>query len=743
MSPIPRWALRLVSAPGNVSFQRYRETPSGDLAAVAAACEDSLGLTPNASQLVAARALLAGHGVELDTGEGKTLVGAIAATCHALRGRRVHVLSVNDYLARRDADWMGPLFAAFGVTVAAIGHDTAHDSRRAAYRAQVLYAPVTEIGYDVLRDGIAWEAAERVDPLLDVAIVDEADAVMIDEAVAPLVLAGDSPHAPLDFSREVAIVRTLRQGIDYEFDDQRSTASLTEQGISRAETALHGENLYAHADGEQLSRINVALMAVTLAEKDIDYLVHGNPQRGGSIQLVSASRGRTTKLQRWPDGLHAAVEAKEGIPPSEPGVILDSMTVQELLGRYRSLAGMSGTLLAVASELHEFYGIHTGRVQPNRPNIRSDEPPTPVLDRASKQRAIVDAVTACHRRGRPVLVGTQSVAESEALAAALAGREVRASVLNARNDASEAAVVAGAGDLGAVTISTQMSGRGTDIVLGGPYGEQRDAVLALGGLHIIATSLYPSARLDAQLRGRAGRQGDPGSSQSFVSMEDVIVAENAPGFLRTRLANRGQALTSKRLAEIAATSQGIAEAGRLDQHRATWRYSQAISLQRHRVLAERARILAEGHALTAVTDLDPHLASRLIAEAGSGAAARASRDVALWQLDAAWSEHLAVLGEIRDGIHLRALADADPGDAFHLEALKAFDGFFDGLYSAVVGELARLPARDLAAAVTAAVHRPSATWTYMLVDNPLGTKTDRAVRGLQRMVRRMGGAGRE
>lgn len=739
---LPPWLLRMAGMPGTVSFAKYArlaDDPAGELAAVAALCSSELGLTPTLPQLTAAGALLDGRGVEMDTGEGKTLVGAIAAACHALRGRQVHVLSVNDYLARRDAAWMGPLFAALGITVAAVGQDSSRDERRSAYLAQVLYAPVSEVGYDVLRDGVAWDASGRVEPAFDVAIVDEADAVMIDEAVSPLVLAGNSPYDPQDFRREISIVADLRPGADFEFDEQRSTAFLTDAGVSRVERALGIANLYDSGDGEALSRINVALMAVAIAERDVDYVV-----RAGEVKLVSASRGRVAKRQRWPDGLHAAVEAKEGLAATGPGVILDTITVQELLGRYELLSGMSGTLRAVAAELEEFYSVRTGRVDRDRPNERVDEPPAAFRTREERDRAVAAEVLACGASGRPVLVGTQSVEESEALAervsASLAELGVTSRVLNARNDEAEAEIVAAAGDLGAVTISTQLSGRGTDILLGGPVGERRSEVLALGGLRVLATGMYPSRRLDAQLLGRAGRQGDPGSTRVYVSMEDALVAENAPEFMRAKLARAGSEPSERELVEIAFASQDIAESIRLDQHRATWSYSQAISKQRSKVLRHREEVLGGGEeSLAGVTAADPELIERLVSSAGADVAGRACRDIVLWRLDECWSDHLGALSELRDGIHLRALADENPTDAFHLQALKEFDGFFAGVYALAAEDLARLDLTDLGAAVAAAVRRPSSTWTYMLIDNPLGSKGDRAVRGLQRLLRGAGG----
>ncbi|GAA1320565.1 accessory Sec system translocase SecA2 [Leucobacter albus] len=745
---LPVWLRRVIAAPGAVSFSRLAGGEHRELlTAIADASSDALGLTPTPQQLTAAAALLAGHGVEMDTGEGKTLVGAMAAAGLALLGRRAHVLSVNDYLARRDAAWMGPLFDALGVSVAAIGQGTAHVDRREAYCADVLYAPVSEVGYDVLRNGIAWAASERLDIDFDAVIVDEADAVMIDEAVSPLVLAGETERTGQDFGEEVAIVMALTPGVDYECDEHRSTAFLTDRGLEAVERSLGGEDLYGSSDGARLSRINVALMAVAIAERDVDYVVMDR-----AVKLVSASRGRIARMQRWPDGLHAAVEAKEGLAASRPGTILDSLTVQELLGRYAHRSGMSGTLVAVARELEEFYGIRTGRVERSAANARVDHPPVGLLTRAEKLSAIVGEVGACHSTGRPVLVGTQSVDESEEIASLLAAAGVSARVLNARNDEAEAEVISRAGEPGAVTISTQISGRGTDIRLGGAAEEHRREVVAAGGLSVLASGMYPSRRLDAQLRGRAGRQGDPGSTRVFLSMDDDLVAENAPGYLRQRFARSGSRLGSgalgtaplgsDALAKIAATSQEIAEAIRLDQHRATWEYSLAISRQRRTVLEYREEILLSGAGATgaraaaaAVGRHDADLLAGLVRGSGEAAAQAACRDVTLWQLDELWSEHLELLSELRDGIHLRVLGGEHPTDAFHLQALKEFDGFFATLDERVVSELRLLDPDDLGASVAAAVRRPSSTWTYMLIDNPLGSKSDRAVRGMQRLLK--------
>ncbi|GAA2829893.1 preprotein translocase subunit SecA [Leucobacter komagatae] len=701
------------------------------IAEAAKASTARLGLEPTQHQLAAASALAAGYGVEMDTGEGKTLVGALAAASLALGGRHVHVLTVNDYLARRDAAWMGPIYRDLGLSVAAVGSDSDPSARAEAYRANVVYAAVTEIGYDVLRDGIARDERERVHPILDAAIVDEADAVMIDEAVSPLVLAGERAAEPQDFTREIAAVRRLIEGTHFELDRERSTAFLTDAGATEIERDL-GVELYAEGRGDQLSRVNVALMAVAVARRDVDYVV-----RDGAVRLVNEGRGRIASIQRWPDGLHAAVEAAEGITATQPGTMLDTLTIQDLLARYNSLAGMSGTLVAVANELEEFYGLKVCRVDRATPNARTDEPLAAHLTRAEKVDAMTRDVAACVAVQRPVLVGTQSVSDSEALAAEFAGRGILARVLNARNDEAEAALVAEAGAPGAVTISTQMSGRGTDVRLGGADGVHRDRVVAAGGLRVIADGIYPTKRLDAQLRGRAGRQGDPGSAATYVSLDDDLLVEHAPDSLRRRAAARQGDAGRRAVAEAALAAQRIATAQRLDRHRSAWEYSRAISKQRRAVLATREQWLTGGgSAADAVRQRAPELVARLEARAGRAVALSACRDIALWQLDELWSEHLELLDELRDGIHLRALADEAPTAAFHMQALREFEGFFDAALDRIVEALAGLDADSLLGGVATAVRRPSATWTYMLVDNPLGSRADRATRGLQRLLHR-------
>ena len=760
---IPKWLSRVLGLPGSVSFRRFDAIvdaasthvaelrglsdralqeerrqlslrTGGSLDADAAArflaiareaAARTVGLTAFDEQLAACCALLSGHAVEMDTGEGKTLVGALAAAGHALAGRRVHVISVNDYLAERDAEWMEPFFAVLGVSVGWIGQRTAHEDRQGAYRRDVVYAPVSEIGFDVLRDRFAVTDDERVAPVFDVAIVDEADAVMIDEAMIPLVLAGTSDHHADDFTEATLMVEELDEERDFEVDADRATVTLTDDGLDRLEARLGGVNLYATEHIATLTRINLALHARALVHRDVDYLVTAD-----GITLINTGRGRVAHLQRWPDGLHAAIEAKERISVSAPGVTLDQITVQDLLLSYRTLSGMSGTMTAVAEELIEFYKLPSGRVERHRPNIRVDEPDRVLLTTADRFTAIVDEVRMRNTAGQPVLIGTQNVAESESLGSTLDEAGIEARVLNAKNDAEEATIIARAGEYAAVTISTQMSGRGTDIRLGGADERDRDRVAAAGGLAVIATGRYPSRRLDAQLRGRAGRQGDPGTSLTVVSLDDELVQTNVPNHMLAEISRRGDSLSLGWRQHIVNTAQQIAEGIRLDRHRNTWAYNRAIAAQRATVLSHRSETVNGDLAVTTLRSIIPENLAELERARGS-AVADTVRGVALYYLDDHWTDHLALLQEVRDGIHLRSLAGQKPADEFHRIALREFHGFFDAVYQDAAAFVDGLRPEDIGQNLDAlGLRRPSATWTYMVTDDPLGNPGDRLAKEL-------------
>ena len=749
---IVRWLLQRPGTMGLAPFQkllpqvgaheqRLRGLTDGELAAAAAraarddaeicacgreAARRALGERPYDVQVLGTLAMLSGLVAEMATGEGKTLSGALAAAGYALRGRSVHVMSVNDYLARRDAEWMRPVYDLLGVTVGWIGQASTVAERRRAYAAQVTYAPVSEIGFDVLRDRLVTDIAGLVAGDPDVVLIDEADSVLIDEARVPLVLAGAAEIAGID--RDMArIAGGLHPGRHYEVDEDARNVYLTSAGARTAEQALGDIDLYTAEHAETLTRLNVALHAHALLQRDVDYIV-----RDGVVQLINESRGRVARLQRWPDGLHAAVEAKEGLAASESGEILDSITIQSLVRRYRTICGMTGTAVAVGEQVREFYGLEIAVIPPNRPCIRADEPDRLYPATKDKEKAIVDQVAAAHATGRPILIGTLDVAESERLAGELDRTGLRCTVLNAKNDAQEAAIVAEAGAYGAITVSTQMAGRGTDIRLGGTGGDQGQ-IAGLGGLYVIGTGRHTSSRLDHQLRGRAGRQGDPGGSVFFASMEDELILQYAPDAARSQI-------PGSRAPSALGHAQRVAEGVNLEIHRNTWFYNKLVEEQRRIVLEHRDRMLRTDDALSALARQCPERLAELSSSVNRSVLISAARQIVLFHMDRVWADHLAFLADLREGIHLRALARGiAPLEEFNREAVRAFGALLDTA-SARSAETFRIATitTDGVDLEGIGLKRPTATWTYLVHDNPFGTDIDRALRSIARRIRKLG-----
>jgi preprotein translocase subunit SecA len=710
------------------------------------AARRALGERPFDVQLIGTLAMLQGQIAEMATGEGKTLAGALAAARYALTGRSVQVASVNDYLAQRDAEWMRPLYDLLGVTVGHIVQASTPEQRRDAYDAQVTYAPISEIGFDVLRDRLVTDPDDLVASEPDVLLIDEADSVLIDEALVPLVLAGAA--AGTDSDIEMAeVVRGLRPGLHYETDDDGRNATLTDDGARAAERALGGIDLYAADQIEALTRLNVALHAHALLHRDVDYII-----RDGEVRLISASRGRVAELQRWPDGLQAAVEAKEGIAASESGEILDSITVESLIRRYPRVCGMTGTAVTVGDQLRQFYGLEVAVIPPNKPCVREDEPDRLYATMGQKDKAIVAEVAGANATGQPVLIGTLDIAESERLSRRLTAAGLEHVVLNAKNDAQEAAIVAEAGAYGAITVSTQMAGRGTDIRLGGSgaggagggkgagggdSATEHDRVAELGGLYVIGTGRQASSRLDNQLRGRSGRQGDPGASVFFVSMEDELITSYAPDTPAPRDVAADGRVRDGKAAEAVAHAQRVADGANLEIHRNTYRYHELIEKQREIVLEHRDRLMRGDAALVALGTRCPERFEELSETVDDDVLAAAARTIVLYHLDRGWADHLAELADIREGIHLRALGTGalgggrDPLGDFQTEAVKLFTSLLDRVQdeSAETFRTASItPAGvDLDAA---GLKRPTATWTYVVQDNPFGSAMERAMRRL-------------
>ncbi len=692
-------------------------------AIVAEAARRSLGIDPFDEQLVAGIAMHQGKLAQVQTGEGKTLAAVFPACLAAMEGNGLHVLTANDYLAGRDVRWMGPVYGALGLRAAAIGETAQADERRHAYAADVTYLTAREAGFDFLRDGMCTDSAAPVQRGLYAAIVDEADFILIDEARVPLVIAGAAEPDGVDLARVEAAVRSLVCGVHFVLDREGRRASLTLEGQRAVEQELAIGGIHEEHGARAFARVHAALHAHHLLRRDVDYIV-----RGGRAELVDAFTGRIADRRVWPWGIQAALEAKEGLAARPEGRAFGSITIQHFAGLYGRLAAMTATAEASAEELFETYGLSTVVVPTVAPPRRVDLPDLVFAARADKMAAAAAEISTRHGTGQPVLAGTASVAESQELADLLAGRGVACRVLNAKNDEQEAELIAEAGRLGAVTISTNMAGRGTDIRLAGPDGArarpgEHAQLLALGGLFVIGTNRHESRRVDDQLRGRAGRQGEPGTTRFFVSLEDPLferygVREFLPrDALRSMGDSAGAAapLADARVSREIRRAQSILEAQNHAIRRTLRKYSLLVELDRRAVRSLRDEALREGR-------LPPGIEE---ACAGTSPAFRARAGQAYMAvLDEFWADHLLLVEDVREGIHLERLASRDPG----LEYLRRVgDAFLAGLAAVEerAAEACRAAAGDPCALSPEAmgIVRPSSTWTYQVDDeSPVGPR---------------------
>jgi preprotein translocase subunit SecA len=684
------------------------------------AARRALGERPYDVQLLGVMSMLSGHVAEMATGEGKTLAAAITAYGHVRLGHGpVHVITVNDYLARRDAGWMTPVYELLGLTVGSVTEADNHDERRASYDCDVTYVSVNEAGFDYLRDQLVTDIDDRVQPELATAIVDEADSILIDEARVPMVLAGSVPSEQDPVHAADSVVRGLVARRDYEISEDGRTVALTAKGLKAVEAKLGGINLYDDKHLADLSAVNVALHAHTLLERDVDYIV-----RNGTVELVDEMRGRVAQRRRWPDGLHAAVEAKEGLDPSAEGEVLGTITVQAYVGLYQTLCGMTATAVHVGDQLREYFKLEVSMIPSNTPCVRDDESNRIYATRAEKDEALIALVAECHEAGRPVLIGTLDVKASEELAAGLESSGVPCVVLNAKNDAEEAAIIAEAGKYGAVTVSTQMAGRGVDIRLGGSDSSDWDRVAELGGLYVIGAGQHESSRVDDQLRGRAGRQGDPGGSVFFVSLEDELVVRNAGGEIPPSPKVTGDGIVEDEQVDFAVGhAQRVAEGVNYEIHRNTWRYSVVIEQQRKALAQRRERVLSGDVTAEMLLENFPEKAESMDPELLD----KVSRSIALFHIDRLWAEHLALLSEVREGVHLRALARVDPLDEFHRSAVPAFNELIPEIERRTIETFEMVAPDEDWKPEQAKLVRPSATWTYLVHDSPFGSEMDRLV----------------
>ncbi|MCS7002301.1 MAG: preprotein translocase subunit SecA, partial [Dehalococcoidia bacterium] len=714
---------------------------------------------------------------------GKTLVATAPSYLNALAGKGVHVVTVNDYLAKRDVQWMGPIYHRLGLSVASIQHEASYlydpdvtddprylhlrpISRQEAYRADITYGTNNEFGFDYLRDNMVMDLAMKVQRPLHYAIVDEVDNILIDEARTPLIISGQAEEPTDKYYLYARIVRQLRPEEDYVVFEKERSVSLTESGISRVERLLRLPNIYAPENFEVVHYIENALKAEVIFKKDRDYVVRDN-----SIVIVDEFTGRLMFGRRWSDGLHQAVEAKEGVPIQRESITLATITFQNYFRMYTKLAGMTGTALTEQEEFHKIYNLDVVPIPTNKPAIRIDYGDVIYKTEEAKFKAVADEIEREHAKQRPVLVGTVSIEKSEYLSKLLQMRGVQHEVLNAKYHEREALIVAQAGRPGQVTIATNMAGRGTDIILGGnvdlmtneilreqgiepheatpeqyeaahakakeQWAKQRDIVVAAGGLHIIGTERHEARRIDNQLRGRAGRQGDPGSSRFFVSLEDDIMrrfgGDRIKGIMERLGLEDDTPIEHGLVTRSIETAQSKVEGYNFDIRKHVVQYDDVMNKQREIIYGQRNKIL-EGadlkanvlemvekellsivdkfvpDAVTEDTDLETMLVelnrvfpvpsditadalSRLSAEEirnvivnaavevyeerekqiGSEEARLLERLVLLSVIDQNWVQHLTKMESIREGIGLRAYGQTDPLVAYKKEAFQMYD----------------------------------------------------------------------
>ena len=695
-------------------------------------------------QLLGGMALHKGHIAEMKTGEGKTLVASLALYLNALAGKGAHLVTTNDYLAKTGAGWMAPIYHALGMTVSYIAHDKSaiYDpaveldvidwrhkhwrdvSRREAYLADITYGQNSEFGFDYLRDNMIDDLANVVQRELSYAIVDEADSILIDEARTPLIISSPAEDSSALYHRFAVVAKQLSEGTDYVIEEKHRAVTLTEEGIARAERLLGVQNMY-EGDVTAVHYLDNAVKAQALYLKDREYVV-----KDGEVVIVDEFTGRLMPGRRWSDGLHQAVEAKEGVKVQRESRTYATITIQNYFRMYAKLAGMTGTAATEAEELFKVYKLEVTVIPTHRPMVRRDEKDLVYKTEQGKWDAVVAEVKERHEAGQPILIGTTSVEKSQRLSDELKRHGIKHDVLNAKNHDREALVIAGAGQRSAVTVSTNMAGRGVDILLG-------EGVKELGGLHVIGTERHEARRIDNQLRGRAGRQGDPGTTRFFNSLEDdlirVFASERVAG-LMTRLGfDDSQPIESGMVTGAITQAQIKVETRNFDMRKRALEFDDVLNNQRRVIYGERRKILEKGDVretvigylhdeaaglvdagapspdpddwdlarlalalggllgrtdLTAASFGDPRSQNELgdtvaeivdqtyearEAELGPEVSRAVERWVLLRTIDTHWIEHLTAMEELREGIYLRGYGQQDPLIAYKRESHEFFE----------------------------------------------------------------------
>jgi preprotein translocase subunit SecA len=678
-----------------------------------------LSLSPFDVQIIGAIVMHQGKLAEMQTGEGKTLSAVFPSYLNALAGRGVHVLTFNDYLAHRDAKWMGPVYQFLGLTVGYVQEGMSSAERRSAYSADITYLSAKEAGFDFLRDSLCDNIEDRVHRPFNYAIIDEADSILIDEARIPLVIAGTSDTSISDTYHMASIAREMEINRDLEMDESARNIYLTDYGLKRVEKLLNCENLHAPENIDVLTRLNCAIHAEFLLSCDVDYIVRDN-----EIELVDEFTGRVADKRRWPDGLQVALEAKENIAIHTQGKILNSITLQHFLHRYPKVSGMTATAQSAEEEFKQFYGLDIVVIPANRPCIRVDHKDVIFKTKNEKNKALIHDILKTAQTRRPILVGTRCVEESESLAKDLQEHHINCDVLNAKKDEDEARIIAQAGKLGAVTISTNMAGRGVDIRLGGVDERENEEVLALGGLYVVGTNKHESQRIDRQLRGRAGRQGDPGSSRFFISLEDdLFIKFRLQDFLPTGISEENQygEIDNKIVRRATTHIQGKIQSQNLKIKKTLLKYSSIIEKQREIISEERTFFLNSQNALEFFKSESQKQFNAYKSILKHEHLNRLCKRILISSIDTYWSQYLSDIGEIREEIHLYSYGGRVPFFEFQKIARNIFAELSKEMYDKVIQTFNNISIAEKDIDIELEkLKLPSATWTYIINDNPMG-----------------------
>lgn len=692
-------------------------------------------------QLLGGIVLHQGKIAEMKTGEGKTLAATLPVYLNALSGNGVHVVTVNDYLAKRDSEWMGQIYRFLGLSVGVILSGMSPEERKDAYNADITYGTNNEFGFDYLRDNMALKPENVVQGELNYAILDEVDSILIDEARTPLIISGPVQESTRDYTRFNRIIPRLVRDKDYEIDEKNNVANLTEEGVHRVEKMLHIDNLYDEQHFKLTHQVNQALKAHTLMKKDRDYIV-----ADGQVKIVDEFTGRVMEGRRYSEGLHQAIEAKEGVAVNKESQTFASITYQNFFRMYDKLAGMTGTAATEEEEFIKIYGMEVIVIPTNKPLIREALPDLVFATEEQKFSAVVDRIEKLYKKGQPVLVGTVDIDKSEELSRRLQNKGIPHNVLNAKNHEKEAEIIKDAGQKKSVTIATNMAGRGTDIVLG-------EGVKELGGLFVLGTERHDSRRIDNQLRGRSGRQGDPGASQFYVSLEDDLLrlfgSDNFSGLLNKLGMEEGEPIEHRMITKSLERAQKKVEGRNFDIRKAILQYDNIMNKQREIIYEQRRRVLFADDLKDVVTgmfekivedvlnlyiseDIHPddwdlegiasyfdrynltdikademegkdraqiydHLVEtgylayeEKLEKLGKEMMTDLTKFIALRTIDRKWMSHLDNMDELRQGIGLRAYGQRDPLTEYKFESYDMFNEMTSSIREDIVMNLFRV-----------------------------------------------------